>query len=119
RIGIGDDAAADVDVDLLWRRNHRADRDVELDVPIAGDVADRAAVGAAADGLELVDDLHGADLWRAGDAAAGESCSEKIRQRDVAPQHTFDRRGAVIDRSMLLDHARFDDAHSADLAHAA
>src|SRR4051812_26001117 len=65
--GVGDDAAADGDVREAVLEDHCADGDVEVESAVRADGADRAAVGAAAGGLEFVDDLHGADLWGAGD----------------------------------------------------
>ena len=49
-----------------------ADGDVEVRAAVEADVADGAAVDAARGLLDLRDDLHGADLGRAGDRAAGE-----------------------------------------------
>src|SRR5689334_6989408 len=46
--GIGDDAAARPEADLATREHHRADRDVEIHVPIEAQVADRTAIDAAA-----------------------------------------------------------------------
>src|SRR5437667_12739465 len=68
-IGVGDDAGAD-----LHRRgpvvaDDRSDRDAGVEVAGVGDVADGAAVGPALGRLELVDDLHRADLRRAGEGA--------------------------------------------------
>jgi hypothetical protein len=45
------------------------------------EVADRARVDAAPDRLEFVDDLHGADLRRAGHGAGREAGAEDVERR--------------------------------------
>ena len=50
-----------------------ADGDVGAQRPVIAEMHDRAAIDAARLRLELVDDLHGADLRRAGDRAAGKA----------------------------------------------
>jgi hypothetical protein len=71
-VGIGDDAAAGLDVGGLVFDEDRADGDVQAEVKVGADPADGAGVDAAGDGLQFVDDFHGADLGGAGDGAAGE-----------------------------------------------
>src|SRR5215470_1386646 len=56
------DAAAGLHVDAAVLDHGRADVDAGVEVAGVAQVADRAAVGAALDGLELIDDLHRADL---------------------------------------------------------
>ena len=80
RIGVGDDAAADVDAQLVAGEHADADRDREIERAAGAEVAERAAVGAAPRRLELVDDLHRADLRRAGDRAAGERRAQEARR---------------------------------------
>src|SRR2546429_7907066 len=58
RIGIGDDPAADREVRGASDHGRGADRDVPVEGPIPGDVAQRAAVDAAAVRLKALDDLH-------------------------------------------------------------
>ena len=64
-LGVGDGAAAGLDVGDAVLEHHRADVDAGVEVAGVAQVADRAAVAAALDRLELVDDLHRADLRRA------------------------------------------------------
>ncbi len=45
---------------------------------VEADIADAAAIGAAARGLQLGDDLHGPDLRRPGDGAAGKGGAQQI-----------------------------------------
>lgn len=67
-VAVVDDPTADVERDaVVFKAGQRADRDVERHGPVRGDPADGAAVGAARGGLELLDDLHGADFGCAGD----------------------------------------------------
>jgi len=61
------------------------------------------AVGGALGGLELRDDLHGANLGRTGDRAAGECRSQQVHgvvlRRELA-HHGGDE---VVDRGVVLD----------------
>ena len=57
------------------------------------DIADRAAVGAAAVGFNLVDDLHGPDLGRAGDGAGRQTGAEGV-EGGLARPHSADDVGA-------------------------
>ena len=61
--------------------HERADGDVEIHVAVEPDIADRPAVDAAALRLELFDDLHRAQLRRAGDGAARETACAADRSR--------------------------------------
>src|SRR5256884_2545765 len=70
RIGIGDDAAADREVRGASDHGRGADRDIPVEGPIPGDVAQRAAVDPAALRLELLDDLHRSRLGGARDRPA-------------------------------------------------
>ena len=81
--GIGDDPSAYGNSYRVAAKDHGADRDAELHVRIAVEVADGAAVGSARRRLELMDDLSGADLGRAGDAAAGKCGLKNIEEADV------------------------------------
>ena len=85
-------------------------------MPVVAEEADGAAVGAAAGGLEFFDDLHGADLRSAGDAAAGEGGAQEIDEGDAVAQCAFDGGDAVVDGGMRFDFARGSDAHGADVA---
>ena len=57
-----------------------ADVDAGVEVARVGQVADRAAVGAALDRLELVDDLHRADLRRARQRARGQRRAQRVHR---------------------------------------
>ena len=59
---VGDRAAAGLHVGHAVLEHHGADVDAGVEVAAVSEVADRAAVDAALDRLELVDDLHRADL---------------------------------------------------------
>ncbi len=96
-----------------------ADADAGVEVAGVGQVADRAAVGAALDRLELVDDLHRADLRRAGQRAGGQDRAQRVHRPDVRPQPPADRGDDVHHVRVGLDgHERLD-LDRAVLAHAA
>ena len=82
-------------------------------------VADRAGIQAAPVGLQLVDDLHGADLRRAGDRAAGEHGADDVVRPGAGPEPAFHRGDQVVHLGERLDAqgvAHDDRAISADAA---
>jgi hypothetical protein len=84
--------------------------------PPGGEVADAAAVDAALLGLELVDDLHGADLGRAGDGAGGEAGEERGEGVVVLRELALDVRDDVHDVGVALDHELLGRRDRADAA---
>ncbi len=53
---------------------------MELSIsPRTSRIQQRAAVQAASGGFQFVDDLHGANLRRAGDGAAGEAAGDQVQ----------------------------------------
>src|ERR1700761_4664444 len=72
RLRVDDGAAAGLHVHAAVLDHDGADVDRRVEVAVPAQVADRAAVAAALDRLELVDDLHRADLWGAGEGPGGE-----------------------------------------------
>src|SRR5260221_11411406 len=73
KLGVGDDAAAGREADNAARIYQRADRDVEIHVAVIPDITDRAAIDAAPVRFELLDDLHCAQLRRAGNRSPRET----------------------------------------------
>src|SRR5262249_59490048 len=65
--------------------HQRADRDAGIEVAGVIEIQDRAAVDSAARRLQILDDLHGAHLGRAGEGARREigraSCRERGERR--------------------------------------
>ena len=95
--------------------------DVDAGVEIAGvaDPADRAAVAAALDRLELVDDLHRADLGRARQRARRQHRAQRVERADVRTQATDHRRDDVHHVAVVLDGHELLDLDAAVLAHPA
>ena len=77
-IGVGDDAAAGLEVYPPPERQIGADHDAGVHRAGGAEIADRAAVHAPPRRLQLGDDLHGPDLGRAGDRAAGKGRAEQV-----------------------------------------
>ena len=75
------------------------------------DPADRAAVWSTAYGFELVDDLHGSNLGRARDRAAGKGRSEEPAETYVCPQRAGDLSDALMDGRVCFDHSGLRYAH--------
>ena len=119
-IGVGDDAGAGLDAPDPLLDDRRADRDRQVAVAGGVEVADRAAVDPPPRGFERVDELHGADLRRAGQRARPES-TRPARPRRVRPAASApaDLGDEVLHVRELLDGRVARDAHAADLADAA
>ena len=64
-------------------KGHGSDGDAQSEVAVRGQAAHRAAVSASFLIFQFIDDLHGPDLWRAGNRARGEGCPEEIANRLV------------------------------------
>ena len=78
-------------------------RDRGVDVAGEVEVADAAGVGAAPVVLQLGDDLHRADLRRAGDGAGGEAGAQRVVGRQAVAQLAGDVRDEVHDVGVALD----------------
>ena len=76
--GVGDDACAGLHVALAVDGEHGADGDAGVEVSGEVGVEDCAAIGAAAGGFELLDDLHGANFGSATERAGGEAGAEGV-----------------------------------------
>ena len=96
-LGVGDGAAAGLDVRDAVLDHDRADVDAGVEVAGVAEVADRAAVAAALDRLELVDDLHRADLRR-----AGERPGRAARERSASIAPTSSRSVPGTDETMCM-----------------
>src|SRR3954467_15622674 len=73
RVGIVDDARAGLDRHTPVLHNGRAQHDTGIHLAIGAEIADASGIGPALVLLQLVDDLHGAHLWRAGDRPGREA----------------------------------------------
>src|SRR6202012_1076637 len=71
--GVCDDAAAGLDVGYAVFDNHRAKRDAGIEIAGEIEIEDAAGVDAAASALDLFNNFHGTDFWRAGDGAGREA----------------------------------------------
>ena len=108
-LGVGDRAAAGLDVGDAVLDHDGADVDAGVEVAGVGQPADRAAVAAALDGLELVDDLHRAHLRRARQRARREDRAQRVHRADVPAQRARDVGDDVHDvRVGLHAHERVD-----------
>src|SRR5690606_15497808 len=117
--GVGDDAGPGAEAQLRALDLGAADQDVQVEVAVAVQPAHRAGVGAAADALQLGDDLHAAHLGTAGDRAAGEHRADDAAGRGVgaqAPAHVADD---VVHVGVAFHAHQFVDLDAAGYAHAA
>src|ERR1043166_2196097 len=78
RRGIRHDTGTDVEVDRVAQANGCADEDAQLAFAIESKITKTTGVRPARHRLQLVDDLHRSDLWRARDAAPREAFCEEI-----------------------------------------
>ena len=102
-LGVGDGAAAGLHVRDAVLDDDGADADAGVEVARVGEVADRAAVGAALDRLELVDDLHRADLRGARQRARRQHGAQRVDRADVRAQRPGDVGDDVHDVRVGLD----------------
>ena len=117
-LGVGDRAAAGLHVGDAVLDDDRAD--VNRGVEIAGiaEVADRAAVAAALDRLELVDDLHRAHLRRARERARRQHRAQRVHRADARAQRARDGGDDVHHVAVGLDLHQLVHVDAAVLAHA-
>src|SRR4029077_18778860 len=103
---------------LVAPEHQRADGDGVVHVPARAEVADRAAVEAAAHRLELVDDLHGAHLGGTHQRAGGGGGAEQVKRVATAGELAAHAAHHVHDVAVALDRAIGLDAHAAGVRHA-
>ena len=99
--------------------HHRADVDRGIEVAVPGEVADRAAVGAALVRLELVDDLHRPHLWRPGERPGRKGRAQHVHRADPLPEPARDLADDVQHVRVGLDDHQLIDRDAAVLADAA
>ncbi len=90
-LGVGDGAAARLDVSDAVLDHDGADVDAGVELAGVARLADRAAVAAALDRLELVDDLHRADLGRARQRARGQHRAQRVERAHARAQRARTR----------------------------
>lgn len=79
-VGVSDDAATAPAADLAVLDQQAANGNGTVHLAAHVEIQERAAVEAAPGRLELIDDLHGADLRRTGDGAAGETAGDQVQR---------------------------------------
>src|SRR5690606_13213031 len=80
------------------------------------EIPHRPAVGPAAGGLDLVDDLHGPDLGRPADRAHRQAHPQGIEGGAAGGEGAGDVAADVHDVAVALDRHAVVDDHAADLA---
>lgn len=115
-IGIGDDAAADGNLPPAARRSDRADEDARVQLVADADVSERTAVRATDGGLELRDDLHGANFGDAGHRTAGERVAQEMKRAHVGAECPFDYGDEMLHPGILLERTKLRDTDAAGLA---
>ena len=118
-VGVGHDPRAGLQRGLPGAQDERADRDAEVEVAAEVDVAEGAAVEPAGLRLELVDDLHGADLRRARQRPRRERGGERVESVLALVDLAHDRADDVGDVAVVLDLHQLGDLHAAEAADAA
>src|ERR687893_2476721 len=116
--GVGDDAAAGLEVRDAPFQERGAQRYAGVEAAVHAVVAGGTGVGAAAGGLQLVDDLHRPHLRRPRDGPGGKGGGEGVEGGEIAPQIPFDGRDDVHDVRVALYLHKAGELDRADLAHA-
>ena len=80
RIGVKDDPAAHLIIEVFALVDERTDGDVEIHGSVESDVADRTRINGTDRRLELVDDFHGTDLGTSRDRASWKGGPEEVRE---------------------------------------
>src|ERR1039457_4057354 len=101
--GVGDDASAGLNVALAVGGHQGADGDAGVEIAGEVRVEHRAAVGAAAGGFQLFENLHGADLGSAGEGSGGEAGAQGIDGGQLALEEAGDGADDVHDVRIALD----------------
>src|SRR6266545_7393133 len=96
-IRVGNDPPAGLQPREPVDEHDRADRDARVERAVRQCVSDGAAVDAAPVALELRDDLHRANLRRAGDGSRGKARAQEVERRDPVAQFAGDLRDEVRD----------------------
>ena len=109
---VGDDAAAGLDIRFSVLEQHGAQGDAGVVVAVEAEVTDGAGVGAAFAFFEFVEDLHGADLGRAGDGSSGKRGPHDIKGRASAGKLTGDVSDDVHHVAIALDGHEVGDLHA-------
>src|SRR5688500_9855365 len=99
---VGDDPAARLDIGLAALEQDRTDGDAESEVAGEIEVADGPGIQAPPRWLELVDDLHRANLWRARHGAGRETRYQRIEPVASFGELSFDHRHHVHDVRVTL-----------------
>src|SRR5690606_15408750 len=100
---VRDDAATSPCVEPIAAPDERTDRDVQVEIAVEADVADRPAIDASPLRLELLDDLNRSHLGRTGDRAAGKRAANDIERMTVRTQSSDDRADQVMHIREALD----------------
>src|SRR5207245_2529687 len=102
-IRVGDDPGPRLHVDAAAAEEREADRDRRVHRAREREVADGATVDPASHGLELLDDLHRADLGRAGERPRREGRAERVEAVAAGEEPPADVRDEVHDVRVALD----------------
>src|SRR6185437_15230879 len=116
---IGDHAGADLDLSHAAAQDDGTDEDAGAEIALVIEVEDAAAVGAAAGGFELLDDLHGADLGRTGEGAGGKTGGQGVEAVAAGAEQGADIGDQVLDVGVLLDAHQRGDGDGTDGGNAA
>src|SRR5207253_4810702 len=116
---VGNRAASGLHVQLSVLDDDGADVDRGVEVAVPGEVADGAAVAAALDRLELVDDLHRPHLRGAGQGAGGQGRAQHVYRAHPLFKPAGDLADDVEDVRVGLDLHFLVDLDGAVLADAA
>ena len=98
--------------------HHGADGDAEVEIAGEVEIPDGARVNAPAPILELGDDLHRADFWRARYGARGEARDERIQSIVLFFQLPFDDGDEVHHVRIALERHVGRHSHAAVFGHA-
>src|ERR1700722_8988830 len=114
--GIGDDTATSLNVGAAIFGDQGAQRDAGIEIAGKIEIENCASVNAAAGGLEFVDDLHGANFWRAGNGAGRKAGHERVKTVESFAQLAAEAGDEMHDVGVALDEHQLVDGNGAVFA---
>ena len=91
RVGVGDDAAANRELDPAVFERKRANEDAAVEVATGSEEEQTSAVGSANGWFHFCDDFHRADFGCSGNRAAGKTASHEVPDITIVAQGSDDR----------------------------
>src|SRR5207249_12328279 len=118
RRGIRNYAAAGLNVGHTVFHQHGAKRDAGIKIACEIEVQNAAGINSAARALQLLDDFHGANFWRAGNGAGWKTSHQGVKTIHVFSQAAAEAGNQMHHMGVALDGEQLFGLHRAVIADA-